>query len=328
GRLLSARYCRQRVAQDLEVDIAAVTVPVGQPLTDVEVDLVLVVLAGTEPPEALRLGGDRTDHVLVGELVVALDDDLGDRDALALVDVERDPHCVAVDRLGPGAHPGAVVALVAVHRVDRKRRGSECGTIQWAASHQSNPVANIARRDPFGARDVPLDQQRTLGDHDGEDDLAGCITLLDAHRVEPRGRAQWPDRALHIAEGDLGAEHDACGCGDLVATEPGVPLDDDAVDPGEARHSVDVLCGDGGGEPGDQGEHDGRPTGGCGRPEAPIDWTVQVEVPVSARKIRRSFSGDTSTSISSPLCNSPARIRSLSGSSTQRWMARLSGRAP
>src|SRR4029077_12277996 len=51
-------------------------------------------------------------------------------------------------------------------------------------------------------------------------------------------------------------------------------------------------------------------------------------VPESARNARRSLSGATSTSISSPRANSPTRIFSDSGSSTYFWMARFSGRAP
>ena len=71
------------------------------------------------------------------------------------------------------------------------------------------------------------------------------------------------------------------------------------------------------------GVRSGAPAPGRGRRRRRQAW-----VPVRARKTSRSPSGATSTSISSPRPNSPIRIFSLSGSSTNFWIARLSGRAP
>src|SRR5712692_9259829 len=56
--------------------------------------------------------------------------------------------------------------------------------------------------------------------------------------------------------------------------------------------------------------------------------TNHAFVPESARNARRSLSGATSTSISSPRANSPTRIFSDRGSSTYFCTARFRGRAP
>lgn len=61
------------------------------------------------------------------------------------------------------------------------------------------------------------------------------------------------------------------------------------------------------------------------REENPTNYAF---VPESARNARRSLSGATSTSISSPRANSPTRIFSERGSSTYFCTARFRGRAP
>ena len=58
---------RAKIGHDLEIDVATVAVPPGQPLPDVLVDLVLAVLALLEPPESFGLGGHALDDGQVGE---------------------------------------------------------------------------------------------------------------------------------------------------------------------------------------------------------------------------------------------------------------------
>ena len=87
----------------LEVDVAVVGIPARQPLAHVLVHLALVVLALLEPPEALGPGGHVLDHLLVREVLVAVDDHLADGHPLALVHVEDDPDPAVV--LGQLAAP-------------------------------------------------------------------------------------------------------------------------------------------------------------------------------------------------------------------------------
>src|SRR5262249_35501688 len=117
------------------------------------------------------------------------------------------------------------------------------------------------------------------------------------------------DRALHVAVIDRVTGHEPA---DLDDADGGIPAASDHGDGvGHGRLGVQRrtrspdLCGAqarGGGGEAQQGWE--------GEPAAP------AFEPESARKPRRSLSGATSTSISSPFAKSPTRIFSDSGSST------------
>ena len=108
----------QAVAGDLEVDEAPVGVPARQALPLILLQLVLVVLALLEPEEAFGLGRHVVHDRLVGEVLVAVDDDLADGDPLAFLDVEHDPDLAVLLGQLQGLDLGGVVAGVLVERVD------------------------------------------------------------------------------------------------------------------------------------------------------------------------------------------------------------------
>src|SRR5919109_330928 len=88
----------ERVAGHLEVHEAPVGVPARQLLAHVLLQLVLVVLALLEPPEALGPGGHLLHHGLVGVPAVALHVHQADGDPTALRHVVHDPDASLVLR--------------------------------------------------------------------------------------------------------------------------------------------------------------------------------------------------------------------------------------
>ena len=297
----------QRVLQDLEVDIATLAVVLRQGLTQILGDLVVVVLPRMHPEKAFRLGMHLLDDQLVGEMRIALNVHLRDRDAAAFLEVEDHAHrrriaLVHVDRLGLGE----VIALRVVHRIDagecaRDRRG-----IERPAFRQLDLVAHAPLGEPLHAADRPLHQLRALAHLYHEDVPAVGLRLEKLDVVELAARKQGLDGALHVP---------------VVQRPPGnetAHLDD-------AGGGIALLTGDGDGVGSRRRINARDPPLGLGQArgedgEADDDWKGEPAnhafEPESALNARRSLSGATSTSISSPLAKSPTRIFSDRGSST------------
>ena len=338
-RRLAPRAVRgEAVPGHLEVDEAAVGVPAGQLLPDVRLQLVLVVFALLEPPEALGAGGHLLHDGLVGETVVALDVHLADGDPAALLHVEHDPGLAAVLRQLQRLDLGGVVAGVLVERIDGRARLLHRVPVEGPALHQLHASLHGAFGDAIGAPDRPALQHGALLDLERQDQLLAGGALLDDDVVELAGAEQVGDRSLDVAVVDRLAYDESGGADDLGGCETRVAFDDDAVDDGRSlRLGLRLLGSESrrspheegdGGEGGTETLHQhwvecGAPAPGAGRRRRRQAW-----VPVRARKTSRSPSGATSTSISSPRPNSPMRIFSLRGSSMNFWIARLSGRAP
>src|SRR6266571_726794 len=68
----------QRVVEHLEVDVPPIAVEPRQPLLEVRPQLLVVVLARAEPPEALGPRLHRADQGAAGEVRIALERDAGD----------------------------------------------------------------------------------------------------------------------------------------------------------------------------------------------------------------------------------------------------------
>src|SRR2546426_597510 len=103
------------VAERLEVDVAPLAIELWQPLLEVGVQLLVVVLARAEPPEALGPGLHLSDDLLVREVGVPRDLEAGDRDAASLLDVEDHADASGVGLVHvQGAHVRLRVALGAV----------------------------------------------------------------------------------------------------------------------------------------------------------------------------------------------------------------------
>ena len=318
--------------------MAPVGVPVGQVGAHVFFDPLLAVLTLAEPPEPLGPGGEAAHHILVLEELVAFDDHLADRDAIALDDVEDDPDLIAVLRKLEDLHFGRVVAPLPVHGVDCRARALHGGAIQRPAGLERHLAADRALLDPVGAAQRPVLQQRALLHDHVQHEGAGGVALLDPDVVELAGPEQRGDGALDravvggLSPAELGVvEHLPWGV-------PDGAFDDQAVDDRRRRRRGRLL-GKGPGsaraeQRGEGEEEAGGTRHGFGQPRAPLSpgslgWgSAQARDGLKARNASLSPSGARSTSISSPRTNSPVRIFSLSGSSMYRWMARLSGRAP
>src|SRR5207249_10743868 len=122
------------------------------------------------------------------------------------------------------------------------------------------------------------------------------------------------DGPLNVAVAERSAGGETAGVEHLAAIDVAEALDHDGV--GGRRAGLALRPGRARGQhDGTQNDEERKPAGHAFEPE-------------SARNPRRSLSGATSTSTSSPRANSPTRIFSESGSSTYFWMARFNGRAP
>jgi hypothetical protein len=78
--------------RDLEVDIPVIGVPARQAFADVLLHFPFVVLTFLEPPEPFGPGRHVLHQSFVGEVLVAVYDDLADGDPFTFLDVEDDPN--------------------------------------------------------------------------------------------------------------------------------------------------------------------------------------------------------------------------------------------
>ena len=317
-RLAGGVVDEDRVPRHLEVGKPSAPVECGQLLLLVRPQLFVVVRAVPPPPEPFGLGAHVGDDLRSLEVCVPLDVDPGDRHPAAFVDVEHQPHAARVSfEYAQRPHARQVVAAGAVQRVDAPARALHRGGVEGPPLGELHPVADRVLAQPVDAPDRPLDEGRALlhADHEERDRRRGV--LLDADVVELAGGVERLDGVAEVAVAHLAARHQAAG--EEHAGSPdtlGAHHGDRIRHAGAPRHAP-ALRGAGA-----RSETDG------GEGETEEEPAAHAFVPVRARKARRSLSGATSTSISSPLANSPTRIFSDSGSSTYFWIARFSGRAP
>jgi len=307
----------QGVAQHLEVHVPARAVELGEPLPHVGGEFLVVVLARAEPPEALGPGFHVLQDLFVAEVRVALDVDLRDRDAAPFLHVEDDAHgrgVVFVDEQRPRV--GEVEPLGAIQRIDARPRVLHRRRIDRPAFRELHLVAHRAFAQPLHAADRPFHEGGPLP-HANQDDVLASrrARLFHADVVVLARPVERQNRALHVLVGERSSGQQATRLED--GDRRGAPgaLHGDGVG-GEDRRGLALRAARARGEHGETQDKDG------GKAEC------HAFKPESALNARRSLSGATSTSISSPRANSPTRIFSESGSSTYFWMARFKGRAP
>ena len=313
GRLAGCVVDEQRVAQHLEVHVATVPVEFRQALLQIGAQLLVVVVAGAEPPEALRPRLQVGRELGLGEMAVPLEAHLRDRHAPPFVHVEDHPYPRGIGFVHlHHLDLGEVVALGAVQGVDAAAAAGHGGGIDGPRFDELDLVPDAVLREATHAAHRPFDEDRALAQAEDEERLALGGVLGHAHVVVLTRGVERLDGVLHVAipEGFAGGE--AALGQHLVAVQPPQPEDDDGI----GRDGLPLRAR------GAREEHDGSQREDEGKP---ADHALEPE---SARNPRRSLSGATSTSTSSPRANSPTRIFSDSGSSTYFWIARFSGRAP
>ncbi len=227
-RLLRARLGHQGVGEDLEVHQAAGGIERREPVAQVGLQSLLVVLALPEPPEALGLRGHAAHDLLVGEALVALDLHPAHRHPVALQDVEEHAHA-ALGGLDDGLDPGGVVPPLPVEGVDGEDAPGEGVPVEGAPLLERHPVADGAGRDPLGPAHRPALEQRPLDHPEDEHQAALVLPLLDDDVVELAGGHEGGDGPLDVAVVDRGAARDAGGAEHLAGGEAGVPLDGEGV---------------------------------------------------------------------------------------------------
>ncbi len=245
-----------------------------------------------------------------------------DGDPVALEHLEEDLHrAVGLHEFGGGG-PGLEEPLVGIHRVDPGPAPGQRAAVERASHHERDAVPHRVFRQLADPHETPARQDRPFLDDDDEHQLAAVVTLFDVDVIELPGLEEGGDGALDVAVGDRLVEDQAGGAEDLRGGQAHVALDPQAVHGGRAR----VLTAQGlrsQDQEGQQGDAAAKHQGKDVRPR----W-AQARVLVRARNASDFPSGARSTSTSSPRATSPSRIFSLSGSSTNFWMARLRGRAP
>ena len=301
-RLAARVVHHQRVVEHLEVHEAVLTVELGQALLHVGPQLLVVVVALAPPPETLGPGAHVRDDFGVGEMRVAIDAHPGDGDAATLGHVEHEAHPRRVGLVdGNRLDLGQVVAARAVQRVDPAPGPGHGRGVVGAPLRQGDLGAHCALAEPGHAAHGPVQQDGPLLHADHEDLEPARRILFDPDVVELAGRVQRPNRPLDVAIG-----------GEPAGDEPGGLEDDGGRDAlrADGDHRIRtaprplLLSRGPGGDQKDREDGDRR--------QEPADHAF---VPESARNARRSLSGATSTSISSPRANSPTRIFSDNGSS-------------
>ena len=157
----------ERVVEDLDVDVPALAVELGEP-----------------PPEPfgarLHLFGEH----LVREPRIALEVDPRDRHAPALVHVEDHADAPGIGVVhAQRAHAREVVALGLVQRVDAAPRALHLRGIDRAARDHLRPVADRVLAQPVHPAHRPMRDDRPLLDLNDQDAGAGRV-LVDADVVE------------------------------------------------------------------------------------------------------------------------------------------------
>ncbi len=209
-----------------------------------------------------------------------------------------------------------VEPLRAIERVDARPRVLDGRGVDRPALRELDLVAHGVLAQALHAAHGPFHEHGTLAHVDQDDGLPrGRLRLTDLHVVVLAGAVQRQDGALHVLVGERPAGEQAARLqhgGGAVA--PGA-LHGKRVG-GEDRRMLTLRAARARGEHGKTQEEEGDKA------------TRHAFKPESARNARRSLSGATSTSISSPRAKSPTRIFSERGSSTYFWIARFKGRAP
>ncbi len=305
-RRLAARLIDQQgVPEHLEVHVALRTVELGEAFAQVGGELLVVVLPRLKPPEAL---GPRL-HVLEdrfgAEVSVALDADQGHSHAASLLHIEDHSHgrgivLVDVQR----ARVRQVEPLRAIQRIDARARVLHGRGVDRAALGELDLVAHGMLAEALHAAHGPFHEHGALAHPDQDDGLARRgLRLLDPHVVVLAGAVEGEDGALHIFVGEDASRQQAArldhGDGRIA---PGA-LDGDGVRC-QDRRMLALRAARARSEHGKTQEEEGDKA------------ARHAFKPERARNARRSLSGATSTSISSPRAKSPTRIFSERGSST------------
>ncbi len=232
-----------RIPDHLEIHVALAAVPAGQPLPEIVLQLVVVVLPLLPPEEPLGAGGHPLHQRLVGELLVAVHLHLADGDPVAFLDIE---HHAGLGRAGAGLDHldgGGVVALGVVQRVDRRAGAFDRRAVERTPLGQLHPVLDRALGQPLDALDRPAGENRALLHPDEQyGPFRGVVDLTDGDVVELAGAEQRGDGPLDVAIIDGLAEDQAGAAENLLGGQSGVAFHRDAVEQ-RGRQGLGLLPG-------------------------------------------------------------------------------------
>ena len=185
-----------RVADDAGAVVPAVVVERDEPVQVLVERGVVERLALPEPPPPALLGLlELPRERPVGERLVPLEPDVGDRLALAAVDVEHERDAAVGPDAAAGGHLGPAVPLLAEERGDLDLGPLDVGVADGPAPEQREPLAELLDVGPAQPVDLERRQLGLLGDLDHDlDPVAG-------HRAGRDGHVGVAAAAVQVADG-------------------------------------------------------------------------------------------------------------------------------